>query len=140
MSILTNSYCGLAGIRAQIECWLRDRSISGCDLKRIDTYPFYVIDVIDTNVFLSGYLNEALPDYIVFNEIIGGSFVASFSGFTSMKGFPRKIGKNFDISFSRIHSLDYAPELVDMNFSACGLHFTKEQIQSKTKVTCHIYN
>lgn len=139
MSILSSTNSGQKGIKEQIERWLSKWKISKYKLKPMDSYPFFIIDVRDANVLLSGYPEEALPDYIVFNEIIGGSFVASFSSFTTMKGFPRKVGKNFDISFSNIASMDDAPELVNMQFSACGLHFTKEQIREKTKVTCKVF-
>lgn len=139
MSILSSTNSGQNGAKEQIERWLRDWRISKYELQASDSYPFFNINIRDANVFLSGYPEEALPDYIVFNEIIGGSFVASFSHFTKMKGFPRKVGKNFDISFSNITSLDDAPELVNMQFSACGLHFTKEQIREKTKVTSNVF-
>jgi hypothetical protein len=56
-----------------------------------------------------------------------------------MKGFPKMVGRNLDISFSKITSLEYAPDLVDKDFVACGLSFSKEQIREKIRVTNNVY-
>ncbi len=49
------------------------------------------------------------------------------------------VGRIFDISHSKIESLEHAPETVNINYAAYGLNFTKEEINAKTKVTCNIY-
>jgi hypothetical protein len=56
-----------------------------------------------------------------------------------MRGFPKMVGQIFDISHSKIESLEHAPEIVDINYAAYGLNFTKEEIQAKTRVTRNIY-
>ena len=139
MSIPSSTYSGLDGTKKHIEDWLKNFNIYSFKLERIDNYPYWTINTNGSNVNFIGYKNSALPDFIVFNEIIGGNFIASYSEFTSMKGFPKKVGKNFDISFSKISSLDDAPQLVDKDFVACGCPFTKQEIEAKTKVTCNVY-
>ena len=56
-----------------------------------------------------------------------------------MKGFPKEIGMNFDISFSKISPLDEVPQKVNKDLVACGLPFTEEQIRATTEVTCKVY-
>ncbi|MEE1286024.1 MAG: hypothetical protein UHD07_04020, partial [Ruminobacter sp.] len=63
----------------------------------------------------------------------------SWSNIKTMRGFPKMVGQIFDISHSKIESLEHAPEIVDINYAAYGLNFTKEEIQAKTRVTCNIY-
>lgn len=140
MSISSSIYSGLEGKKKQIEDWLQKICPTySYNLERIQDYPYWSINMNGSDVNLFGFKNSELPDYIVFNEIIGGNFIASYSEFTSMRGFPKKVGKNFDISFSKISSLDNAPQLVDKDFVACGCPFTKRVIEAKTKVTCKVY-
>ena len=140
MSILSSTNTGLSSCRLNIEKWLNNNNVNRYNLKKtLEYYPYYTIDVIDADVNLSGLKLSELPEYIVFNEIIGGNFICSYSNLSSMKGFPKKIGKNFDISFSKINSLDNAPLLVDKDFVACGQPFKEEIIRAQVKVTCKIY-
>ena len=140
MSILSSTNTGLSSIKSNIKKWLNENNISGCDINQtLEHSPYYTIDVINADVNLSGLKLSELPEYIVFNEIIGGNFICSYSNLSSMKGIPKKIGKNFDISFSKINSLDNAPLLVDKDFVACGQPFKEEIIRAQVKVTCKIY-
>jgi hypothetical protein len=90
-------------------------------------------------VIKKGTETASLPDYITFKEITGGSFFCSWSNIKTMRGFPKMVGRIFDISHSKIESLEHAPEIVDINYAAYGLNFTKEEIQAKTRVTRNIY-
>lgn len=124
-----------AGIRSKIEDWLEKNGIKNYT---IDDNKL-TIRVKDVDVNLVGYKEESLPDYINFDIITGGSFFCSWSNLKTMRGFPKIVGKIFDISHSKIESLEHAPEIVDINYAAYGLNFTKEEIQAKTRVTCNIY-
>ena len=124
-----------AGIRSQIEDWLEKNGIKNYT---IDDNKL-TIRVKDVDVNLVGYKEESLPDYINFDIITGGSFFCSWSNLKTMRGFPKIVGKIFDISHSKIESLEHAPETVDKDYAAYGLNFTKEEIQAKTRVTCNIY-
>jgi hypothetical protein len=124
-----------AGIRSQIEDWLEKNGIKNYT---IDDNKL-TIRVKDVDVNLVGYKEESLPDYINFDIITGGSFFCSWSNLKTMRGFPKEVGRIFDISHSKIESLEHAPEIVDINYAAYGLNFTKEEIQAKTRVTCNIY-
>lgn len=139
MGIKDSLYLGKEGKRKQIERWLGMNNIHSYTLKPIDELPFWTIDVDGADVNLVGNKQISLPDYIVFNEIRGGNFLCSYSEFTNMKGFPKMVGRNLDICFSKITSLEYAPDLVDKDFVACGLAFSEEQIREKTKVTNNVY-
>jgi hypothetical protein len=134
MSILSSTNTGKASIRCQIEDWLKENGIKNTTIGNNLT-----ISVKDADVNLVGYKEEELPDFIKFREIIGGSFFCSWSNLKTMRGFPKMVGKIFDISHSKIESLEHAPEIVDINYAAYGLNFTKEEIQAKTRVTCNIY-
>ena len=140
MSILSSTNRGILGIQESIEEWLKKKNISGYTIKQtLNSYPYFTIDVINANVILVDYKDSELPDYIIFNDIIGGNFIVSYSEISSMRGFPRKVGKNFDISYSKISILENVPELIDRDFVACGLHFTREDIERKTIVTQYVY-
>jgi hypothetical protein len=139
MSIKDSLYIGKEGKRKQIERWLGMNNIHSYTLRPIDELPFWTIDVDGADVNLVGNKQVSLPDYIVFNEIRGGNFLCSYSEFVSMKGFPKMVGRNLDISFSKIASLEYAPDLVDKDFVACGLSFSKDQIREKIRVTNNVY-
>jgi hypothetical protein len=139
MSIKDSLYIGKEGKRKQIERWLGMNNIHSYTLRPIDELPFWTIDVDGADVNLVGNKQVSLPDYIVFNEIRGGNFLCSYSEFVSMKGFPKMVGRNLDISFSKIASLEYAPDLVDKDFVVCGLSFSKEQIRKKIRVTNNVY-
>lgn len=132
MSILRSTNSGIVQItKANIEKWLKDHNISKFKFNSLsEKEPYFSIDIIESDVNLMGLDDSELPDYIVFNEIREGNFICSYSKLTSMRGFPKKVGKNFDISFSRITSLEDAPTEVN-NFVACGLPFTEQQIREK---------
>ncbi len=139
MSVLNSIGAGLEGSQKNIKSWLDGFHVGGYELIRIPDKPFWKINVRNNDVILAGYKDKALPDYIVFDEIVGCNFIYSYSEFSSMRGFPRKIGGNFDISFSKIITLENLPELVDRDFVACGLPFTEEQIREVSKITCNVY-
>ena len=144
MSILSSTNAGLEGSSKRVEDWLRQWHITNYTLKNLSgeeksEQSIWMIDIKDADVNLVGYKNESLPDYIQFNKITGGNFICSYSGLTTMKGFPKEIGMNFDISFSKISSLDEVPPKVNKDFVACGLSFTEEQIRATTEVTCKVY-
>lgn len=144
MSILSGTKTGLEGSRKRVEDWLHRMGITNYTLMNLSKeekseQSIWMIDIKDADVNLVGYKNESLPDYIQFNKITGGNFICSYSGLTTMKGFPKEIGMNFDISFSKISSLDEVPPKVNKDFVACGLSFTEEQIRATTEVTCKVY-
>lgn len=140
MSILSSTNRGILGIQKSIEEWLKRKNISGYTIKQtLNLYPYFSIDVINTDVILVDYKDSELPDYIIFNEVVGGNFIVSYSEISSMHGFPRKVGKNFDISYSKISDLENVPELINRDFVACGLHFIREDIERQTRVTHNIY-
>ena len=145
MSVLKSVKAGKYNLLAQIEQWLEEHSINKKNYK-IEEFkepthesPQFTITVDAQDVNLVGYKEEALPDYITFEAITGGSFFCSWSNIKTMRGFPKMVGQIFDISHSKIESLEHAPEIVDINYAAYGLNFTKEEIQAKTRVTCNIY-
>lgn len=127
----------------QIKQWLEEYGIKNYKLNKSENStlesPKYTIKVDAQDVNLVGYQEEALPDYITLEAITGGSFFCSWSNLTTMRGFPKMVGRIFDISHSKIESLEHAPEIVDINYAAYGLNFTKEEIQAKTRVTRNIY-
>ena len=131
-----------AELQQQIRVWLEEH---GVENKNYKLYLYseeplqYRIRVDGQDVNLVGYQEESLPDYITFEAITGGSFFCAWSNLKTMRGFPKMVGRIFDISHSKIESLEHAPEIVDINYAAYGLNFTKEEIQAKTKVTCNIY-
>lgn len=131
-----------AELQQQIRVWLEEH---GVENKNYKLYLYseeplqYRIRVDGQDVNLVGYQEESLPDYITFEAITGGSFFCSWSNLKTMRGFPKMVGNIFDISHSSIESLENAPKIVDINYAAYGLNFTKEEIQAKTKVTCNIY-
>jgi hypothetical protein len=134
MSILSSTNTGKVIIRCKIEDWLKENGIKNTTIGNNLT-----ISVKDADVNLVGYRDEELPKYINFKEITGGSFFCSWSKLKTMRGFPKMVEKIFDISHSKIESLEHAPKIVDINYAAHGLNFTKEEIQAKTRVTCNIY-
>mgnify|MGYP003403742131 CR=1 FL=1 len=134
MSILSSTDTGKARIRCKIKDWLKENGIKNTTIDNNLT-----ISVKDADVNLVAYKEESLPDYITFETITGGSFFCSWSELKTMRGFPKMVGRIFDISHSKIESLEHAPEIVDINYVAYGLNFTKEEIQAKTRVTCNIY-
>lgn len=127
----------------QIKQWLEEYRIKNYKLNKSENStlesPKYTIKVDAQDVNLVGYKEESLPEYITFDIITGGSFFCSWSELKTMRGFPKMVGRIFDISHSKIESLEHAPEIVDINYAAYGLNFTKEEIQAKTRVTCNIY-
>ena len=129
----------------QIKQWLEEHSINNKNYKIEESKdstkesPNFTIKVDAQDVNLVGYKEESLPDYITFEAITGGSFFCSWSNIKTMRGFPKMVGQIFDISHSKIESLEHAPEIVDINYAAYGLNFTKEEIQAKTRVTRNIY-
>lgn len=138
MSILSSTNSGSSNWINSIEKWCEEHNIHHYKLvPTIGNIPFMIN--VNRDVILCGYEDPKLPDFIVFNEIIGGNFIASYSRLTSMKGFPKKVGKNFDISFSNISSLEYAPKLINKDFVACGLPFNEQQIREKSEVTNNVY-
>lgn len=90
MSILDSTGIGIEGALKNIKSWLDKMSIGGYELIRIPDKPFWKINVRNNDVILVGYKDKALPDYIVFDEIVGGNFICSYSEFSSMRGFPKK--------------------------------------------------
>lgn len=145
MSILESVKGGKYYLLEQIKKWLEEHSINNKNYKIEESKdstqesPQFTITVDDQDVNLVGYKEVSLPDYITFKEITGGSFFCSWSNLKTMRGFPKMVGRIFDISHSKIESLEHAPEIVDINYAAYGLNFTKEEIQAKTRVTCNIY-
>ena len=151
MSILKSVKAGRVAIETwekkaerqqQIRVWLEEHGINNKNYKlylyREEPLEYRIkVDAQDVN--LVGYKEESLPDYITFEAITGGSFFCSWSELKTMRGFPKMVGRIFDISHSKIESLEHAPEIVDINYVAYGLNFTKEEIQAKTRVTCNIY-
>ena len=127
----------------QIKQWLEEYRIKNYKLNKSENStlesPKYTIKVDAQDVNLVGYKEESLPDYINFEAITGGSFFCSWSELKTMRGFPKMVGQIFDISHSKIESLENAPETVYKDYAAYGLNFTKEEIQAKTRVTCNVY-
>lgn len=137
--ILKSTQSGSYHWTEPIKEWCERHNIHSYALVPIQGNQPFAINV-NEDVNLCGYEEDwGLPEFIIFNEIIGGNFIASYSELTSMRGFPKKVGKNFDISFSKISSLDNAPQLVDKDFVSCGLPFSEQQIREKTKVTCAVF-
>lgn len=139
MSILDSTDIGIKGSLKNIKSWLDKMSIGGYELIRIPDKPFWKINVRNNDVILVGYKDKALPDYIVFDEIVGGNFICSYSEFSSMRGFPKNVGGNFDISFSKISTLDNAPKLIDRDFVATGISFNEYDIRQICRVTRNVY-
>lgn len=139
MSILSSTCSGITGAKKCITGWLDGVGIRGYELKQILDKPYWKIVIRDNNVTLIDFKNESLPDYIVFDEIIGGNFICSYSKLISMKGFPKKVGGNFDISYSKISSLDNVPELVDRDFLAIGNSIKEDDIRQRCHVTGEVY-
>lgn len=139
MSVLNSIGAGLEGTQKNIKRWLDSVGIGGYELAIIPDKPFLKISVRDNDVVLVGFKDKALPDYIVFDEIIGGNFICSYSELTSMRGFPRKIGGSFDISFSKITTLENLPELVDRDFVAIGNSLKEHDIRQFCRVTQKVY-
>ena len=151
MSITSSTKTGKAGfekkkeeLQERIRVWLEEHGINknykieeSEGSKLAD--PKFTIKVDAQDVNLVGYKEVSLPDYITFKEITGGSFFCSWSELKTMRGFPKMVGRIFDISHSKIESLEHAPEIVDINYVAYGLNLTKEEIRAKTRVTCNIY-
>ncbi|MCR4664385.1 MAG: hypothetical protein K5660_03365 [Paludibacteraceae bacterium] len=137
MSILSSTKSGVYKV---IKEWLDANNITNYKIqenkeRQNKHEPMYIIDV-DGDVNLIGYKNSdpelsdsKLPSYIKFG-VITGSFICSYSRLTSMRGFPETVGKNLDISFSRISLLEYVPKIVN-NFIAFGLPFSEQQIREK---------
>ena len=127
----------------QIKQWLEEYRIKNYKLNKSENStlesPKYTIKVDAQDVNLVGYKEESLPEYITFDIITGGSFFCSWSELKTMRGFPKMVGRIFDISHSKIESLEHAPETVDKDYAAYGLNFTIEEIQAKTTVTRNIY-
>ena len=137
--ILKSTGAGLIGQKATIEKWLTKRGVTDFKLNdRLNGNPYFTIDINGSSVNLMGYPDESLPPYIEFNEIIGGNFICTDSALTTMRGFPRRVGHDLDISYSQISSLDYAPTQVDRDFVARGMNFSEEQIKEKVQVTCRV--
>ena len=139
MSVLNSIGAGLEGLQKNIKSWLDGFHVGGYELIRIPDKPFWKINVRNNDVILVGYKDKALPDYIVFDEIVGGNFICSYSEFTSMSGFPKNVGGNFDISFSKISTLDNAPKLIDRDFVATGISFNEYDIRQSSRVTRNVY-
>ncbi len=139
MSILDSTGLGIEGALKNIKSWLDKMSIGGYELIRTPNKPYWKINVRNKDVILVGFKLNTLPDYIVFDEIIGGNFICSYSEFTSMSGFPRNVGGNFDISFSKISTLDNAPKLIDRDFVATGISFNEYDIRQICRVTRNVY-
>ena len=152
MSILSSTNSGKVSfekkkeeLQEKIRDWLKEQGINNKNYKIEESEdsktndPKFTIKVDAQDVNLVGYKEVSLPDYITFKEITGGSFFCSWSELKTMRGFPKMVGRIFDISHSKIESLEHAPEIVDINYVAYGLNLTKEEIQAKTKVTCNIY-
>lgn len=138
MSILSSTNSGSFYWTNPIKEWCKKHNINAYSLEQVQGDVPFVINV-NGNVNLCGYEETVLPDFIVFNEIIDGNFIASYSELTSMKGFPKKIRGNLDISFSNLTLLDDAPEKVGKDFVALGLPFTEQQIREKSKVTRKVF-
>ena len=139
MSILDSTGIGIEGALKNIKSWLDKMSIGGYELIRTPNKPYWKINVRNNDVILVGFKLNTLPDYIVFDEIIGGNFICSYSEFTSMSGFPKNVGGNFDISFSKISTLDNAPKLIDRDFVATGISFNEYDIRQICRVTRNVY-
>lgn len=139
MSILDSTGIGIEGALKNIKSWLDKMSIGGYELIRTPNKPYWKINVRNNDVILVGFKLNTLPDYIVFDEIIGGNFICSYSEFTSMSGFPKNVGGNFDISFSKISTLDNAPKLIDRDFVATGISFNEYDIRQSCRVTRNVY-
>ena len=152
MSILSSTKAGKVGfekkkeeLQERIRVWLEEQGINNKNYKIKESEdskladPKFTIKVDAQDVNLVGYKEESLPDYITFEAITGGSFFCSWSELKTMRGFPKMVGRIFDISHSKIESLEHAPEIVDINYVAYGLNLTKEEIRAKTRVTCNIY-
>lgn len=139
MSILDSTGIGIEGALKNIKSWLDKMSIGGYELIRTPNKPYWKINVRNNDVILVGFKLNTLPDYIVFDEIIGGNFICSYSEFTSMSGFPKNVGGNFDISFSKISTLDNAPILIDRDFVATGISFNEYDIRQSCRVTRNVY-
>ena len=139
MSILDSTGLGIEGALKNIKSWLDKMSIRGYELIRTPNKPYWKINVRNNDVILVGFKLNTLPDYIVFDEIIGGNFICSYSEFTSMSGFPKNVGGNFDISFSKMSTLDNAPKLIDRDFVATGISFNEYDIRQSCRVTRNVY-
>ena len=137
--ILKSTGAGLIGQKAKIEEWLKERGVTNYKLNDgLNDNPYFTIDVNGSSVNLVGYPDESLPPYIEFNEIIGGNFICTDSALTTMRGFPRKVGHDLDISYSQILNLDNAPTQVNRDFVARGMDYSEEQIKEKVQVACRV--
>lgn len=124
----------LEGAKKSIENWLSPNITYNYSLKKtLGNYPYWTIDVDGADVNLVGIKLESLPEYIIFNEIRGGSFICINSSLSSMRGFPKMVGYDLDISYSKIKNLEDAPKIVDRDFVARGLNFSIDQVHEKIK-------
>lgn len=63
-----------------------------------------------------------------FNHV-KGNLSCAHSQVNHMSGFPSEVDGYFDISFSKITSLEYCPTKVGGDFICAGLGFTEEQVR-----------
>ena len=71
-------------------------------------------NVIDGNLDLSGMDLEELPD--LSDVTVTGSFKCAYNHLRTLKGAPRKVGRNFDCHGNVLYTLKGAPSHVGNNF------------------------
>lgn len=145
MSILSSTLTGKEGKESQIKEWLDEWHISGYELEGLESAQgqcFFIINIKQGNVNLSGYRFGELPEFIQFGKLEGGScFICSHSELESMRGFPLEVGGDLDCSFSKIRSLSDVNIKVNREVAFCGLPFSEAEIRSKLQIldTCRVY-
>lgn len=75
---------------------------------------FIYENVIDGNLDLSGMDLEELPD--LSDVTVTGSFKCAYNRLRTLKGAPRKVGRNFDCHGNVLYTLKGAPPYVGNNF------------------------
>lgn len=73
-----------------------------------------------------------------FNHI-KGDFICCYSELDNMKNFPKFVGGNLDISFSKIRSLEEMPEYIDRHFICTGCGFNETDIRSAATINGKVY-
>jgi len=101
------------GVRILIKKWLDQHSIKSYKIKKDGTINVY--SSVNSNSF---GLTE-FPNYIQFDRVYG-SFDIAYNNFTSLRGCPTYVRKNFWCLRNKLTSLEYAPKKVGESFICWG--------------------
>jgi hypothetical protein len=104
----------------QIKNWLDGQGIINYEIN-----DDFSIDVNQT-VNIDKHADGNLPYYIQFNEI-NGNFYSRYNGMTSLKGFPRIVLGDCNITYNPIKSLEYAPIEIHGCFDVRQTEVPKEE-------------